>query len=261
MPSAWRRCGNWSAKAFPDKPSLSSGNIGYGCVAIFTIGRLLQLEEPFRDEHREYNKRVTEYIPFLNSLGAKDEKKGDRSMSFRERWVELLYQAAKSPRRFRALVTPIGIVFWLSLTALLVFASLCVDSLAHFPRFVSPPLSFVIGSIFLTLSAFVYGWPVVRFFKARGSPVPLNPPQELVTTGLYAYVRNPMVSGWLSGMFSLGVLLGSISLAFIFTPLFTILNVLYIKAIEERELEKKFGEEYLRYKEKVPMFIPRLRKW
>lgn len=181
-------------------------------------------------------------------------------MSLRERWVELLYRALKSPPKRRALVTPIGIAFWLSLTALLVFASLWVDGLAHFPRFISPPLSFVIGSILLVLWAFIALWPVVRFFRARGSPVPLNPPQELVTTGLYAYVRNPMVSGWLSGMFGVGVLLWSISLTFIFTPLFAILNVLYLKAIEERELEKKFGEEYLRYKEKVPMFIPRLRK-
>lgn len=181
-------------------------------------------------------------------------------VSFKDRWVELLYQASKSPPKRRALVTPVGIVFWCSLTALLVFASLWVDGLAHFPRFVSPPLSFVMGSIPLALWAFVVGWPVVRFFKARGSPVPLNPPQELVTTGLYAYVRNPMVSGWLIGMFGLGVLLGSIALTFIFTPLFAILNVIYLQAIEERELEKKFGEEYLRYKEKVPMFIPRLRK-
>jgi protein-S-isoprenylcysteine O-methyltransferase Ste14 len=135
-----------------------------------------------------------------------------------------------------------------------------LDGLAHFPRFVSPPLSFVIGSILLALWAFLAVWPVVRFFRARGSPVPLNPPQELVTTGLYAYGRNPMVSGWLSGMFGLGVLLGSISFTFIATPLFAILNVLYLKAIEEKELEKKFGEEYLRYKEKVPMFVPRLRK-
>lgn len=181
-------------------------------------------------------------------------------MSFRERWVELLYRAAKSPPRLRALVTPIGIVFWFGVTALLVFASLWLDGVAHFPRFVSPPLSVIIGSILLALWAFIAGWPVVRFFKARGSPVPLNPPQELVTTGLYAYVRNPMVTGWLSGMFGLGVLLGSITFTFIATPLFAILNVLYLKAIEEREMEKKFGEEYLRYKQKVPMFIPRLKR-
>lgn len=180
-------------------------------------------------------------------------------MSFRERWAELIYRAAKRSLRFRALVTPIGITFWCGLTALILFASLWLDGVVHFPRFVSPPLSFIIGSILLALWAFLAVWPVVRFFRARGSPVPLNPPQELVTTGLYAYVRNPMVIGWLSGMFGLGVLLGSLSFTFIFTPLFAILNVLYLQGIEEKEMEKKFGEEYLRYKEKVPMFIPRLR--
>ncbi len=171
-------------------------------------------------------------------------------MSFRENWAELLYRAAKGSQRFRALVTPVGIVFWFGITALFVFASLWLDRVAHFPRFVSPPLSFIIGSIFLILLAFLAVWPVVRFFRARGSPVPLNPPQELITTGLYTYVRNPMVSGWICGMFGLGVILGSITFTFIATPLFAILNVLYLKAIEEREMEKRFGEKYLRYQRK-----------
>jgi len=180
--------------------------------------------------------------------------------SFSERWAEFLYRATKRSLRFKAVVTPIGLLFWFGFTALLVFASLWLDGVGHFPRFVSPPLSFIIGSILLTLWAFLAGWSAIRFFIARGSPVPLNPPQELVTTGLYAYVRNPMVSGWLSGMFGLGVLLGSITFTFIATPLFALVNVLYIKSIEEKELEKKFGEEYLKYRESVPMFIPRLKK-
>lgn len=180
--------------------------------------------------------------------------------SLSERWADFLYRAAKKSLRFRAVVTPIGLVFWLSLTALLVFASLWLDEVAHIPRFVSPPLSFIIGSILLTLGGAICGWTAIRFFIARGSPVPLNPPQELVTSGLYAYVRNPMVSGWLCGMCGLGVLLGSIAFTFIATPLFATLNVLYIKGIEEKELEKKFGKDYLKYKERVPMFIPRLRK-
>jgi len=31
-------------------------------------------------------------------------------------------------------------------------------------------------------------------------------------------------------------------------------------AVEEKEMEKKFGREYLKYKESVPMFIPRFRR-
>jgi len=69
-----------------------------------------------------------------------------------------------------------------------------------------------------------------------------------------------MLLGLFLLMLGLGVLFGSLSLIFIFTPLFILLNVLYLKAIEEKEMEKKFGEEYLEYKKRVPMFIPRLKK-
>ncbi len=55
-------------------------------------------------------------------------------------------------------------------------------------------------------------------------------------------------------------MLNSISLIFIFTPPFILLNVLYLKTVKEKEIEKKFGQEYLKYKESVPMFIPRFRK-
>jgi len=49
-------------------------------------------------------------------------------------------------------------------------------------------------------------------------------------------------------------------LIFILTPLFILLNILYLKTIEEKEMEKKFGQQYLKYKESVPMFIPRFGK-
>jgi len=65
-----------------------------------------------------------------------------------------------------------------------------------------------------------------------------------------------MVLGWTIILFGLGILFSSISLTLIFTPLFILLNVLYLKTIEEREMEKKFGEEYLKYKQRVPMFSP-----
>jgi len=44
----------------------------------------------------------------------------------------------------------------------------------------------------------------------------------------------------------------------IFTPLFLLVHIMYLKFIEEKELEKKFGQAYIVYKQRVPMFIPRL---
>jgi protein-S-isoprenylcysteine O-methyltransferase Ste14 len=69
-----------------------------------------------------------------------------------------------------------------------------------------------------------------------------------------------MLLGMFIFMLGLGLLFGSLSLIFIFTPLFIVINVVYIKAIEEKEMEKKFGPAYLEYKKRVPMFFPRLKK-
>ena len=100
-------------------------------------------------------------------------------------------------------------------------------------------------------------WSLLHFFKSKGTPVPFNPPPKLVDTGPYAYVRNPMVSGVVITIFGLGLLLKSISLAFIFTPVLFVFIYVELKVIEEPELELRLGEAYTQYKKKVPMFFPR----
>jgi len=100
----------------------------------------------------------------------------------------------------------------------------------------------------------------VTFRRASGTPMPFKPPSRLVTTGIYAYVRNPMVlAGILIGE-GLGFLFGSLSLIIIVIPLLTLLGFFYLKLVEERELELRFGREYVEYKKKVPMLIPRPRR-
>jgi protein-S-isoprenylcysteine O-methyltransferase Ste14 len=67
-----------------------------------------------------------------------------------------------------------------------------------------------------------------------------------------------MLSGIFLLMFGIGFWIGSFSLILIFTPLFIIVNTLELKIIEEPELEKRLGSEYIEYKNKTPMFIPGL---
>jgi len=157
-------------------------------------------------------------------------------------------------------MTPIGIIFWLGLSVLFIFASLWLDNLL--PVHLSlPTLTKIFISVPLLIIAVILApGTVYRFIKARGSPVPFNPPKELVTTGLYSRARNPMLLGWFIMLFGLGILLNSISLLLIFTPLFICLNIVYLRNIEEKEMEKKFGKQYLEYKKNVPMFIPRFGK-
>jgi len=103
-------------------------------------------------------------------------------------------------------------------------------------------------------------WSILHFIKVKGTPVPFNPPPKLVNTGPYSYVRNPMLGGVFILLFGFGILFNSISLVFIFTPIFILLNFLELKTIEEPELEKRLGKDYLEYKKSVTMFFPRFKK-
>jgi len=133
-----------------------------------------------------------------------------------------------------------------------------VDKFVGFPKFLVMPLNMIVSAPILLVGLFLILWSVQQFLKAKGTPVPFNPPPKLVTSGPYAYIRNPMLTGLFILLFGLGLLFASLSLIFIFTPLFILLNILELKTVEEPELEKRFGKEYLQYKKRVPMFIPRL---
>ncbi len=43
--------------------------------------------------------------------------------------------------------------------------------------------------------------------------------------------------------------------------IFFITNGIYFPLVEEKSLERRFGEEYLLYQKNVPRWVPRLRPW
>ncbi|MFC2014382.1 methyltransferase family protein [Chloroflexota bacterium] len=179
-------------------------------------------------------------------------------MSIYDRYADFVYIVATGGKNLKILITFPVAVFFFSLVVLLVFASVWVDQRFLFFRFDSSGWTLGLSILLLGIGWLICGWTFLSFIRTKGTPVPFNPPPRLITNGLYGYVRNPMLSGLFIFLIGLGGLLGSISLIFIFTPIFILINVLYLKAIEEKEMEKKFGTQYLEYKKRVPMFIPRL---
>jgi protein-S-isoprenylcysteine O-methyltransferase Ste14 len=93
--------------------------------------------------------------------------------------------------------------------------------------------------------------------KGRGTPVPLDPPRELVVTGLYRTVRNPMYVGVL--LIQIGSILwyGALTQLVYWFFLFIGFN-LFIRANEEPYLRKTFGAAYETYYASVPRWLPRL---
>ena len=96
--------------------------------------------------------------------------------------------------------------------------------------------------------------------RGDGTPAPWDPPQKLVIRGPYRHVRNPMISSVLLLLLAEALLFQSWPLAIWMLVFFTV-NAVYFPWIEEKGLERRFGEDYRTYKANVPRWIPRLRPW
>lgn len=177
-------------------------------------------------------------------------------MTLKTRWIEIFYNVATGSRKIRNFFTPIGALFFALLTFSFVVIALQVDQLLGITDIFPGALSIIFALPIFSFALFLIGWSVLNFLRAKGTPVPFNPPPRLVTTGPYAFVRNPMLTGVFALLFGFGALLGSVSLLVVFTPLFIFINVWELKAIEEPELEKRLGEDYNEYRKRTPMFFP-----
>jgi protein-S-isoprenylcysteine O-methyltransferase Ste14 len=80
-------------------------------------------------------------------------------------------------------------------------------------------------------------------------------PVRIVTTGVYSIVRHPQYLGGLLAHLGFSFLLSGLY-CLLSTPLIALI-VYLISRKEEAELTKEFGQEYLDYKKKTPMLIPR----
>jgi protein-S-isoprenylcysteine O-methyltransferase Ste14 len=180
-------------------------------------------------------------------------------MTIKSNWIEYLYRLATGTKRGRTLLTPVGAVIFGLFTTLFVVSALAFDKWLRLPKITIMPINFYIATPILVASTYITLWSIIRFLKSNGTPVPVNPPPKLVTTGPYAYIRNPMLTGIFILLFGIGVMIGSISLTFIFTPLFILVNAWELKEIEEPELVHRLGEEYIIYRDKTPMFIPTMK--
>jgi protein-S-isoprenylcysteine O-methyltransferase Ste14 len=157
----------------------------------------------------------------------------------------------------RGMLTPLIGFLFVCFLGLFFLASFATDRWLNLPSIIFVPWTFAAGLILLIPGAVLWLWTVILFAKARGTPVPINPPQELVINGPYSLSRNPMMLGMYMVFFAIGLLKGSLALTVIFTPLLIIIMTIFVTEVEEKDLELKFGSEYLQYKRRVGMYFPR----
>jgi len=96
-------------------------------------------------------------------------------------------------------------------------------------------------------------WDFATF--GRGTPLPLDPPKELVVRGLFRYARNPMYVGVLLAIFGQALWFTSaviLGYGLAVAVGFHLMVILY----EEPVLRAKFGASYEQYCREVRRWIP-----
>jgi protein-S-isoprenylcysteine O-methyltransferase Ste14 len=106
------------------------------------------------------------------------------------------------------------------------------------------------------------GLTAVQEFATRGqgTPVPFDPPTRLVTTGIYAFVANPMQLAAFVLLLGIGLMIGNLWVAAA-----GVMAHLYSAGLagwdEDEDLRTRFGDHWVAYRRSVPRWFPRMRPW
>ena len=124
----------------------------------------------------------------------------------------------------------------------------------------SDPL-FWTALLLLTAGLSLLAWTVSLFFRrGRGTLAPWDPPEHLVITGPYRYVRNPMITGVVTALAGEALLFQSVSLG-TWCLVFFAVSAVHFPLVEEPGLRRRFGDDYSQYCANVPRWFPRLKPW
>src|SRR5438046_5320059 len=116
-------------------------------------------------------------------------------------------------------------------------------------------LAFIIAGVPGVLDSFA------RFaLQGLGTPAPIAPPRNLVVSGLYRYVRNPIYVAVVAVILGQALLFGDWRLLWYGALLWLFFHV-WVLMIEEPTLKQTFGTEYESFRTNVPRWIPRLTPW
>ncbi len=118
-----------------------------------------------------------------------------------------------------------------------------------------------IGYIFILFGTHII-IRTIRMFHTigKGTLAPWDPPKEFIAQGIYLHSRNPMITGGLITLLGEVFVFGSGHILAWWLIFFTVKTIYFIYH-EEPELEKRFGNSYVEYKNNVPRWIPRMKPW
>ncbi len=138
---------------------------------------------------------------------------------------------------------------------LVIFLMYCLKKLTPNFTLTVPLAEFVISGLILLSGYFgIAGIYEFRKVKTTVNPVKPENASSVVNTGVFAYSRNPMYFGLLLLIIALGLWWQHLSVILCSVLFVSYMNRYQIKP-EEHVLERLFGVEYLKYKNRVRRWI------
>ena len=110
---------------------------------------------------------------------------------------------------------------------------------------------FALGGALGLWSGMVMAW------RGRGTPLPAAAARELVVAGPYRVIRNPMALGGIAQGVAVGLWRGSPGVV-LYALAGGMLWHEVVRPAEERFLAARFGAPFLAYRDRVPLWLPRL---
>ncbi len=117
-----------------------------------------------------------------------------------------------------------------------------------------PGMWYLIGIAPITVGLILAGIAVVQFSRAETNIIPLTESTTLVTSGMFAFTRNPMYVGMVAVLVGTALLLNDLWPWFVIVPFGFVIHLGFVRH-EETLMEETFGEQYVEYKARVRRWL------
>lgn len=147
------------------------------------------------------------------------------------------------------------LTFWFVFLLALPIAISVVEVELAVQRFPGYPIT---AAVMLAFFSVIGLWAALTIaIQGRGTPLPVDEARQLVITGPYAYVRNPLAIAFMGQGTAIVLALGSYPVM-IYMATFGLWLYYYARPREESHLKERYGKQWTAYAREVKAYRPRL---
>jgi protein-S-isoprenylcysteine O-methyltransferase Ste14 len=147
-------------------------------------------------------------------------------------------------------------IFWPFFLFLVPAVLVVIERRLAWPWLAFQPVPIAALLMFVGFSALGLASGLTMATRGSGTPLPFAAPNRLVTSGPYAYVRNPMMIAGLGQGMAVALWLGSWGVV-TYVLLGGAIWQLLVRPAEERDLHQAFGADFATYSQKIRCWFPR----